>query len=73
MELFLNAMSDYSIEDENGNSITVEQAKRYLDEGIVTNSNYSFIRFQQNNFDLEATKAYYDEQKRIMKMASPFK
>ena len=57
--LCLNSASDYSIDDENGNKVTIDEARRLWDSGVINNWNIAFARLVANCFDIEKTKQSY--------------
>ncbi|MDX1698992.1 MAG: hypothetical protein R3250_00170 [Melioribacteraceae bacterium] len=58
-EFYLNCTADYRIIDENGEEYTVAEAKNMW-ETFDLDCNLAFARLVENNFDLDATKAYYE-------------
>ena len=61
MKLYLNSASDYSITDEAGGVLTLEEARKVWEGGFVVDCNLAFKRLAQSNWDLEAVKRHYAE------------
>jgi len=61
VSLYLNSASDYSINDATGKVVTVEEAKRLWEAGLVDDFNMAFHRLAHGGFDVDALKAYYSQ------------
>lgn len=59
MELHLNASTDWSIEDQHGNTVTIAEAEVLIADGKVTDMNMAMERLAQNGFSLEDLQEYY--------------
>lgn len=61
MELYLNAVSNFSIQDDRGKKYTTEEARSAVDAGKMTDCNLSFQRLMQADYDIEKVKQFYAE------------
>ncbi len=57
--LFLNSSGDYTITDNNGNTVTVDRAKTLYEAGALDDWNLAFQRLANNGFDIESTRKQY--------------
>ena len=63
IELYLSSHSDYSIEDFNGNKISLEDAEALWKAGKVSNWNLAFQRLAQLDFNVAACKEFYAKER----------
>ena len=59
MNLHCRVSKDFSIEDGDGNTLTIEQAKQIVDNNELENCNMGFNRLVSMNWDIEALKQFY--------------
>ena len=59
--LFLESSSDYQITNQDGETVSLDVAKSIYESGKLHEWNMAFGRLVAYNFDLEATKAYYNK------------
>lgn len=59
MELYLNSTT-HEIRDDRGNLVSVEDAKKYWEEGKVEDANMSFHRLMTFDFDFTELDNFYD-------------
>lgn len=72
MALFLeSSRSTYEIKDQDGKTVSLQEARRRWEAGELQNWNMSFARLAQHGFDLEATKAYYEREAARLKPQPP--
>ena len=61
--LFLNSSSDFSITDQDGATVSLEDARLICESGALVEWNQAFDRLVSFHFDLEAVKRYYTDAK----------
>lgn len=63
IRLFLESSKDFRIMDQDGHTVSLEDARLICESGALQNYNLAFQRLVQNRFDLEAVKSYYAEER----------
>jgi hypothetical protein len=61
MRLYLNCRTDYTIRDDQDKQYSIDEARRLVNAGKVTDSNLAFKRLVNMDYDLEAIKEYYNK------------
>jgi len=57
--LYLNSSSDFRITDQDGATVSLEDARLICESGAIQDWNLAFQRLVRERFDLEAVKAAY--------------
>ena len=69
--LFLNSSSDFTINDQNGRTVSLARARKLWEAGQVNGSNQAFSRLaNQFDFNLRKIKAFYMDGGRLDDIAA---
>ena len=61
MVLYCNILKDFSIEDESGKQLTIEDAKQIVESGRMSDCNVGLQRLSEYDWNIDRLKQFYIE------------
>ena len=61
MVLYCNILKDFSIEDESGKQLTIEDAKQIVESGRMSDCNVGLQRLIEYDWNIDRLKQFYIE------------